>query len=505
LWGLCLLGLVIRAWLAERVYPMTGDPLYSYTYRATLIAAGRWEGVYLMWHPPGYPLLVAALTTALGNHVPPYWVGVGISLGCYLGLFWVVDRLVARRARYPGTRLVSGSFIALYETLFVWAVSPLTEPVYLLTLYGAVLVLDRDRPGRVAVFAGALLGAAFTFRMEAVAPAVGLGVYLAVRGYRAGGWRAGGGAGAAFVAGWLAAAGWLVAHVDYLRACSAMQSASYTIAPAHGLAAQLGRAAECAYHAVTVWLPFALVLPYWVLIGSGLVHRANAPGRPVLHPLLLAVVLPSLVAVGWTIMHKRTASFLYPAAALWVGLGAEVLARRWAGTSRRAVGPLLALVVAATAVQAARVGFSLRKMEPPRQVSGCVAAEVLADAGAEPGPVWAFGSEPDVYALRRWPIVYPFFDREKDYNRVYAENIGDPSGFIAELRSREFRYLVFVLSPAPPGGRPGEPQPFSDYAPTPDRADLERIAADPGRFGLEPLGIRAAEGGRARVHVYRLR
>jgi hypothetical protein len=64
---------------------------------------------------------------------------------------------------------------------------------------------------------------------------------------------------------------------------------------------------------------------------------------------------------------------------------------------------------------------------------------------------------------------------------------------------------VFVLSPAHPGGGRGEPQPFSGYAPTPDRADLERIAADPGQFGLEPLGIRAAECGRTRVHVYRLR
>jgi hypothetical protein len=484
-----------------------GDPLYSYTYRATLIADGQWEGAYLMWHPPGYPVLVAGLAVATGKVVPVYWLGAGVSLACYLGLFWVVDRLVARRVRYPGTRLVAGSFIALYETLFLWAAAPLTEPVYLLALYGAVLVLDRPRLGPWPVLAaGLLLGAAFTLRLEAAAPSAGLGLYVVLRGRSTGGWGTGVVLGMAFTLGWLAGAGWLVAQVDYLRACSAEQAGSYTFPPAHGIGGLVTRVAECAYHAVTVWLPFALLLPYWVLVGAGLTHRASAPGRPTLHLLLFAVVLPSVVTVGWTIMHKRTASFLLPAAGIWVALGVEVLARRWIRFAPRVVWLVVALVVLGNVGQAARIGFALRKLEPARGAPDYVAARILEGAGADPGPVWAFGSEPDVYALRQWPIVYPFFDRNREYNRAYLDHAGDPAGFVAELRGRGFRYLVFVLAPVPaPGAGRGEEQPFSNYGPTPDRADLERIAATPSQFGLEALGEHPAAGGRTRVHVYRVR
>jgi hypothetical protein len=510
LWVICLAGLALRGGLAERLYPMTGgDPLYSYTYRATLIAGGQWDGVYLMWHPPGYPLLVAGLAVALGGIVPVYWVGVGVSLVCYLGLFWVIDRLVAQRARYPGTRLVAGSFVAFYETLFLWAAAPLSEPVYLFALYSAVLVLDRQRPGPgTALAAGLLLGAAFTVRLEAAAPTVGLGLYLVLRGRSS---STGGDRGgalvlvSALVVGWLAAAGWLIVRVDYLRACSAEQAVSYTVPPAHGGAEVVTRVVECAYHAFTVWLPFALLLPYWVLVGAGFTHRASAPGRPSLHLLLLAVVLPSAVAVAWTIMHKRTASFLLPAAALWVALGVEALARQWLRFSPRAVRVVLALVVLGNVIQGVRIGFALRKLEPARDVPDYVAARVLEGAGAEPGPVWAFGSEPDVYALRQWPIVYPFFDRNREYNRAYLDHAGDPAGFVAELRARGFRYLVFVLAPVPAPGSRTEQQPFSNYGPPPDRADLEQIAAAPARFGLEDLGSPPAAGARVRVRVYRVR
>jgi hypothetical protein len=440
-----------------------------------------------------------------GGQIPPYWVGVGISLACYLGLFWVVDQLVARRAYYPGTRLVSGSFVALYETLLTCSASPLTEPVYLLALSAAVLVLDRESPSRIAAFiAGVILGAAFTVRLEAIAPTAGLGLYVAARCYQTGGWRLSMASLGAFATGWLITAGWLVGDVDYLRRCSIAQSESYTFPQAHGLKAHVVRMVECVYHAVTVWLPFALVLPYWVLVGAGLTHRAAASGRPVLHPLLLAVVIPGLVAVGLTIMHKRTASFLFPAAAIWVALGAEMFARCWAKT-RFSVAIVLGLVVAANLIQAARIGFSIRTLATFREEPDFVAATILGDVGTEEGRVWAFGSEPDIYALRRWPIVYPFFDRDKDYNRAYASNAGNPAAFIAELKRREFRYLVFVLAPSPksPTER-SETQPFSCYGPLPERADLEQIAAEPERFGLKPLGTRPALAGRTGVHVYRL-
>src|SRR5262249_35448264 len=116
---------------------------------------------------------------------------------------------------------------------------------------------------------------------------------------------------------------------------------------------------------------------------------------------------------------------------------------------------------------------------------------------------WAFGSEPDVYALRGWPIVYPFFDRDVEYNRAYTEHTGDPAAFVAELRSRGFRYLVFVLAPTAEDRI--EKQPFTGHGPPPLRDGLERIAAAPERLGLDDLGARPADRGRVRVHVFRIR
>jgi hypothetical protein len=505
LWGVCLLGLLIRLWLADHLYPMTaGDPLYSYTYRALLIAEGRWEGVFLMWHPPGYPLLLGGLSAATLGSVPPYWCGVAVSLACYVGLFWVVDRLAAPRVRYPGTRIVVGSFVALYETLFLWSTCPLTEPVYLLAVFGVVLLLDRDRPSLKRVTtSGLILGAAFTVRLEAVAPTVGIGVYLVARAFRAGGWSRAATTAAGFAGGWFVAAGWLLTHWEYLRVCAAAQRYSYTIPPATGAVGNVMRLAECVYHAVTVWLPFALLLPYWLLAGAGLTHRASAAGRPVLHLLLLAVVVPSLAAVGWTIMHKRTASFLLPAAAIWVGFGVETLARRWVGHRPRLVWLLIWLAVAANLVQAARIGFFVRKEIPPREAPDCVAAGVLKDAGATPGLVWAFGSEPDVYALCGWPLVYPYFEREAGYDQAYADHAGNPAGFVAELRRRDFQYLVFALAPTAEDRI--EKQPFSPRGSGPLRSDLEQIVAAPARFGLDDFGSRPADRGRVRVHVFRIR
>jgi hypothetical protein len=202
-------------------------------------------------------------------------------------------------------------------------------------------------------------------------------------------------------------------------------------------------------------------------------------------------------------MHKRTASFLLPAAAIWVGFGVEVLARRWVGHRPRLVGLLIWLTVLATLVQAARIGFNVRKEMPPREAPDCVAARILQDAGATRGLVWAFGSEPDVYALCRWPEVYALFDVQVGYNQAYTDHVGSPAGFVAELRRRSFRYLVFVLGTAVEDRI--EKQPFSVVGLWPLRSDLEQIAANPARFGLDDLGTRPADRGRVRVHVFHIR
>jgi hypothetical protein len=506
---LWLLGLAVRALLAWQLYPMAGgDPLYSYTYRAVLIAAGRREGVFLMWHTPGYPLLLAGLTALSGGIVRPYLGGVLVSLAAYSGLFWVVDRLVAPRVRLPATRLVVGSFVALYETLFVWATSPLTEPVYLLLLYGSLALVDRERPGGGRVLgAGMLLGAAATVRLEAVVPGAGLGLFLVLRALltEPARFRVAARTAVLFGAGWLLVAGWLViGHWDYLQTCRQGYAASYTVPPANGLRGLLLRPLECLYVALTVWLPYTLLLPYWVLVGAGLLHRARGPGRPALHGPLLAVVLPTLVAVAVTVMVKRTGSFLLPAAAIWTGLGVEVLVRHWLAGRPRLVPLALACAIALNVGQAGRALLSPRDEAPPREHEDAVAAQLLRETGAARGPVWAFGSEPDIYALLNWPIVYPFFDRDREYNTAYTGHEGQPESFVAELRRRGFRYLVFSLARTGPGDAPVARQPFTGHGPPPWRADLEGLAARPGPAGLEEVGRRPAQRDTCVVYVFRI-
>jgi hypothetical protein len=494
--------------LAQQLYPMVGDPLYSYTYRAVLIAAGRWEGVFLMWHLPGYPLLLAGLTKLSGGAVHPYLAGVLVSLAAYSGLFWVVDRLVAPRVQLSATRLVVASFVALYETLFLWASSPLTEPVYLLLLYGSLALLDRESPGWGRLLgAGMLLGAATTMRLEAMVPGVSLGLFLVLRALltKPAGFRQAARIAALMSVGWLLLAGWLViGHWDYLQTCRQAYVFSYTVPPAPGLKGFFLRPLECLYVAVTVWLPYTLLLPYWILVGAGLLHCARGPNRPTLHGPLLIVVLPTLAAVAMTVMVKRTGSFLLPAAAIWMGLGVEVLIQHWLAQRPRLVPLAFACAIALNVGQAGRALLSPRDESPPRENLDVVAAQLLREADAAQGEVWAFGSEPHIYALLNWPIVYPFFDRDREYNTAYTEHEAQPELFAAELRRRGFHYLVFSLAPAGPSDTPIARQPFTGHGSAPLRADLEELATHPWRAGLEELGRRPAQRNTSVVYVFRI-
>jgi hypothetical protein len=58
---IALLGAALRIVAALAIYPWTGDPSFSYSYRGMLIYHGNAAGVFLMWHYPGYPCLIAAV------------------------------------------------------------------------------------------------------------------------------------------------------------------------------------------------------------------------------------------------------------------------------------------------------------------------------------------------------------------------------------------------------------------------------------------------------------
>lgn len=493
--GVAAVGVGYRLWLAAAQWPMCGDPVFSYCYRALLIANGDFRAVELMWHPPGYPLLLGGLTALGFGRIDPYTWGVLVSLASYVGLAVVVDRLIAPRAGSPLPRLVAAAFLACYETLALWAAGPLTEPVYLFLLYATVLAVDRSSVGAPrALAAGVFLGLACTVRLEGAAPTVGVGLFLLVRhGPRAA---------VGFSLGWLLSAGWLAADPDYLRYCRSAQESAYTFPAAHGPGANLRRLVECAYHAVTVWLPFVLLLPYWLILAVGLLRPTRAAGRESLTALLLCIVLPSLLAVGGTIMHKRTGSFLLPAAAVWVAFGSEVIADRWNGSPRARwlVGLMLLGLIGA---DLGRTAFRLRRAPNTHDPVTGVAAGILREAAAEPGTVWAFSGEPEVYTLWGRPIYYPFRSREQDYTRAYLDHVGRPESFVRALRGRGFRYLAFALRDEPAGGSAQEPQPYDGFiGESPLRSDLLRVRDE--SLGLSLLGSAPAEGGTTRVYVFQL-
>ncbi len=486
-------GVVCRILLARAVYPVGGDPVYSYAYRALLIANGDWRGVTLMWHPPGYPLLLAAFTWVAGGMLSPYAWGVALGSAGAVVLIVLVDTLVAPRVRWPLTRLIAASFVALYEGLLFIASAPLTEALYLPAIFGAIVILDRARRTmRAPVLAGALAGTAATMRLEGAAVAGGLAVYLLACDWRSRArWRAT----LLYGAGFLIAAGWLLPHDEYLARLLVAHREGYTVAAASSLAGQISRVAEVAYVASVTWLPHVVLLPYWFFIAWGLPARGEAGRR--LNWLLLSALLPNLLVVMPTVMHKRTGSFLLPAVAVWTAFGAErMVAELGLAERRRWRRVLLGAVIALNVAQTFRVVYRPERSDSVTHVQGSSLV------GAAPGCVWAFGGEPEVYYFAGFPVHYPFYDRDRQYNAIYRDRAGDPAAFVRALREASFSYLTFTLPAAPAAAAAGAPQPYERYSGRARFDDLASLAADPARHGLEEVS--AATVGAERVYVYRL-
>jgi len=486
-----LLGIGHRAWLAEKYYPIPGDPTFSYAYRATLISEGDIRGIKGMWHPPGLPVILAALTTLSFRTVSPYVCGVGLGMAAYVGLAIVIDRLLKPRVESSSTRIVAACFIAFYEGLVIWAAGPLSEPIYLFAIYSAVLLLDRSTVSMArAIAAGVVVGLAFTIRFDAAAAAIGLSVLLLVRRQRK--------PLIGFVIGGLCAGGWLVADWEFMKFYSEVQEQFYTIPRVHGIAAQFKRLLECVYYGATTWLPMAILLPYWILSSYGLLHPGQASGRRSIHHALLAVVLPGLVIVGCTIMQKRSASFLLPAVAVWIAFGVEFLSR-WFSKYKYVPRLIAPVVIALLVADVGRTAFRLQKV-PPHPPASAVAASTLDSNNAPEVRVWAFGIEPEIYALRRQAIYYTYRNRHVDYQRLYLENQGRPEAFLAALRADGYRYLVTRIGPP----RPRDPSDPSTYDDPLVRSDLIRIGERAGTLPLKRLPSQSNRAGADEVEVYEL-
>lgn len=501
--GIAVAGALVRLGLADYSWPATGDSVFSYAYRALLLAHGETEGLFLMWHPPGYPLLLAGLTRLSAGLASPYAWGIALSAGLSAALVWIVDRLAAERLRWPVMRLAVAGFVAFYEGLVTVAAAPLTEPVYLVLLYGAILLATAERISwRRAAAIGALLGIAGTVRTEAVAPLAGLTAFL--------GWRALRGREpwtfAAVPAAALAVGGWALARLALPSGLDPVSyyAAAYTVPPAAGLAGNLRRAVECAYLAMTEWLPQTVLLPWLALAAVGLAATWNSPRMDRLNRLFLVTLVPQAALAALTTMTKRSGSFLLPAVAIWCALGLEFLVRRLRGlTPARRAALASSVFLAATVLQLGRMGFYYAKRGTTRDPATLQQAKLLRDAAAPRGKVWAFGGEPEVYAFWEQPVVYPFPDRETVYNPLYRAHAGRPAEFVAALRGAGFSYLTFSLAPA--GSEGGlEPQMYGGFSGEPQRADLERLAAAPARFGLDPLGSLPADRGARRVYAFRI-
>jgi hypothetical protein len=508
---IALAGAALRGVAAWATFPWSGDPTFSYCYRALLIYHGETAGVFLMWHYPGYPCLIAALMWLSGGLLSPYAAGLLLSAGSSVGLIFVIDGLVKPHVQLPSTRVVIASFLALYETLVVFSAGPLTEPVYLILTYGALALIYPPRLSSVRAFlAGLLLGLACSVRSEGLAPSVGLLAVVALTEARRtpdGSWWRSLRLVSLAAAGILLTFGWVLLNPEFMVYASQTQQDSFTVPPAQGLKANAARAVECVYHACIVWLPMVLLLPYWILLSVGLFGSLDSPAKRRLTFLLLAVILPSLAGVTLTIMHKRTGSFLLPAAAVWLGFGCEfLLLRTPLGTARARRALVVALVLLLNVGQAGRLLRSLRAIHledgPPTYVQG----RLLKQAKAPAGKVWAFGGEPEVYQAWDQPIVFPFRKRPMGEQWLYRDCEGSPDAFVQRLRDWQYDYLTFAVAKDSSTTQTGyEDQPYGGYASQPRRSDLRRFIESDSAHGLELLGKAPASGGQAEVFVYRIR
>ncbi len=498
---LLLLGLLLRFWLGGILGPMSGDPVFSYSYRALLMAHGEWAGLFKMWHPPGYPVILAFLHRLSGYAISPYQIGRALNLVCYVALTLIVDGLLRSRATKT-TRLVTAACLAFWETLFYWEAVAVTEPLYAVLLYGTIaLFLRWNGKSLGPILLGAvLMGIAGTMRREAIAPLVGMGLWLMVETSRArrptrttflvlG----------TLLLGYLATAGWTFLDPLY-RVHMKAQEFSFTVPVAQGLTANVLRAVECVYRALVEWLPQVLLLPFWMLAACGLLSKVGEKSWDRLHALVLLSLLPALAAVVLTIQHKRTGFFLIPAAALYFGLGFEWLASQLGKRQPKWIPVALVLVLVMVGGQSLRILWRLKKFPPDRNREITYRQSLLLrKANIRPAKIWAFGNEPEIYAYWGQPLDYPF-DQRSEYAHTYSDHAKEPARFLEALRQKEIRYLLFSLPASPSDTAPQDPYGIL----VPARSDLENLVRQAPSLHLKALGEETMPEGGPRLYLFEL-
>ena len=452
----------------------SGDASGSYCYRAALLLDGQWQGLWAMWHPPGYPILVALASLATGKLLTPWWAGNLLNLACYVWLIVLADRLLAPRVSHVASRLVCMALLAFNENLAQWQSAPLSEAVFLVMCLGAIVAYDRDQiEPRHALVAGLLAGAAFTVRLEGGAAAAGLLAYTA--------WRTRSLPLTAMALGGCAiGGGWLAVQVDFFERGSQYRLLynSFEVKTVRTVADLL----EIGRSVLTLWLPYVLLLPQWCALAIGVQRFATeGPSGRRFNALAAATVVPILGAIALTVPMKRTGVVLLAPAMIWIAAAADqwwTAERGGRGHWRRAF--VSALVVLACAVEAGRVA---RLALPAGRVKDPVERQVeaLRANGATRGPIWAFGNERLIYGILGWPERFDY----RNAASIDGPVLGDRSAeaFVAELRQRRYRYLTFEL---PPGD--SERVSHVDWHSLPPRRDLlNAIVAAPARFGLRVL------------------
>src|SRR5690349_16557142 len=174
---LLLAALALRLWLAARSSGLTMDsPLY------VLAAASLARGELRLLGPAhhGYPALIAlAHLLVPGRELPARAVALVAGLAL-VPLTWALARRSMPRLAAALATLV----LAAHPLLAIYGVAIMTEAPFLALMMGALLLIERRR----FAAGGALLGAAYAIRPEALVVAIGAALAGGAPGV-AGSWR----------------------------------------------------------------------------------------------------------------------------------------------------------------------------------------------------------------------------------------------------------------------------------------------------------------------------
>ena len=329
-------------------------------YRAVYLAGSPLEAKY----PPGLPLLLAALWTALGE-LPRLLRAVAVldavAIAAASGLLWWVARhRLGIPAAVSAVFVLGPLFLDACLQHFGLAAS---EPWFMLGWAALIAISGGSRLGgesedayRTAVTAGLCTAAAALFRSQAVVfvPAVALALV-----FRRASWRA---AGLYLLAACVPLAAWTAAHAHMLSG-SAASTALYERSYADFFAARTGAAGLGAMpgvalgNAITYWRILAFELggpPRADILGAGLMIVASVVGTRLLlkrdPTAALTLGATGLLALVWPDPFQRMLLMTLP----FMGLAAAFAVSE--GT-KRAGARVRAGVTSVLVVSAAAVGF----------------------------------------------------------------------------------------------------------------------------------------------------